>query len=40
MENKGVGKADRRDLLEKAKQDAVRHLQVGFSHVEEIIVLT
>ena len=39
VENKGVGEADRRDLLEKAKQNAVECLQVGFSCVEEIIVL-
>lgn len=29
VENKGVGEADGRDVLEEAKQDAVRHLQVG-----------
>lgn len=40
MENKGVGEADGRDLLEKAKQNAVRHLQVGFSCITEIIVLS
>lgn len=40
VENKGVGEANRRDLLEKAKQNAVRHLQVGFSYLEELIVLT
>lgn len=40
MENKGVGETDRRDLLEKAKQNAVGHLQVGFGCVEDIIVLT
>lgn len=36
MENKGVGEADRRDVLEKAKQDAVGHLQVGLSCMEII----
>uniref|UniRef100_A0A8C4UGX5 Uncharacterized protein n=1 Tax=Falco tinnunculus TaxID=100819 RepID=A0A8C4UGX5_FALTI len=40
VENKGVGEADRRDLLEKAKQNAVRHIQVGFSAVEEIIIVS
>uniref|UniRef100_A0A8B9F4G3 Uncharacterized protein n=1 Tax=Amazona collaria TaxID=241587 RepID=A0A8B9F4G3_9PSIT len=40
VENKGVGEANRRDLLEKAEQNAVRHLQVGFSCSEELIVLT
>uniref|UniRef100_A0A8D0EN12 Uncharacterized protein n=1 Tax=Strix occidentalis caurina TaxID=311401 RepID=A0A8D0EN12_STROC len=39
VENKGVGEADGRDLLEKAKQNAVGHLQVCFSCVEEIIDL-
>lgn len=40
MENKGVGEADRGDLLEEAKQNAVGHLQVGFNCVVEIIGLT
>lgn len=39
MENQGVGEADRRDILEEAKQDAVGHLQVGTTCVEHITVL-
>lgn len=31
VENKGVGEADRGDLLEKAEQNAVRHLQVRYT---------
>lgn len=37
VENKGMGEADRRDLLEKAEQNAVRHLQVR--HTTEILIL-
>uniref|UniRef100_A0A493SZT8 Uncharacterized protein n=1 Tax=Anas platyrhynchos platyrhynchos TaxID=8840 RepID=A0A493SZT8_ANAPP len=39
VENQGVGEADRRDILEEAKQDAVGHLQVGTTCVEDITVL-
>lgn len=37
MEDTGVGEADRRDLLEKAEQNALRHLQVR--HTTEIYFL-
>lgn len=38
VENKGVGEADRRDLLEKAEQNAVRHLQVRY--ITEIFIFS
>lgn len=35
-----MGEADGRDVLEEAKQDAVRHLQVGLSGGDGISVCT
>uniref|UniRef100_A0A8C5IQL0 Uncharacterized protein n=1 Tax=Junco hyemalis TaxID=40217 RepID=A0A8C5IQL0_JUNHY len=40
VEDKGVGEADRRDLLEKAEQNAVRHLQVRYTTEMLIFSLT